>query len=107
MSSIIYHITTLNHWQDFKDLEFFIDESHLKDGFIHCSTKDQLEGVLSRFYTHITDALVLLIIDVEKLHSRLAWEKAEATEELFPHVYGLIAHKAIIDSQVIREKKQE
>lgn len=104
MSSVIYHITTYHHWQDFKDLAFFIDESHMKDGFIHCSTKEQLEGVMQRFFSHITDALVLLCIDVEKLHSRLAWEKADSNSELFPHVYGLITREAIIDSQVIREK---
>jgi uncharacterized protein (DUF952 family) len=104
MKSIIFHITTFQHWQDFKDLAFFIDESHMKDGFIHCSTNEQLAGVLERFFSHITDALILLTIDVEKLHSRLEWEKAEGTDELFPHIYGLIAREAIIENQVIRQK---
>jgi uncharacterized protein (DUF952 family) len=100
----IYHITTRKHWDDFSEMAYFIDEHNMKDGFIHCCTLEQVNGVLSRFFSEVTDPLVLLTIDTTKLPSRLEFEAANDSDELFPHVYGLIPTKLIIDVKEINTK---
>ncbi len=57
-----------------------------RDGFIHLSTADQLEGTLAKHYAGQVD-LVLLAVDSESLGERLQWEPSRAGS-LFPHLYG-------------------
>jgi uncharacterized protein (DUF952 family) len=78
------------------------------EGFIHCSTEQQIVSVANSFYTG-KHGLVLLDIDPEKLRSDLRWEPpahpASQTElppsnALFPHIYGPLnidAVKKVID----------
>jgi uncharacterized protein (DUF952 family) len=93
--SLIYHITTLGEWEESKKKGQHIAASYETEGFIHCSTKDQVEGVLHRYFKG-SSSLVELTIDPEKLTSKLVYEPAPSTNELFPHVYGPINCDAII-----------
>jgi uncharacterized protein (DUF952 family) len=77
------------------------------EGFVHCSTPDQIERVANAFYAGRTD-LVLLTLDPALLGSPLVWEgpidprtgrpetEGPAAGLLFPHVYGPIATEAVI-----------
>jgi uncharacterized protein (DUF952 family) len=91
-----------------------------QDGFIHCSTQEQILIVANHFYESIPDIL-LLWIDPSRLQSEVRWEppahlptfendcsnpvgqsdwateKATQAEgaELFPHVYGPINLDAV------------
>ncbi|MEV6158991.1 DUF952 domain-containing protein [Nonomuraea sp. NPDC052129] len=52
-----------------------------QEGFIHCSRDlDQLHGVHTAFYGHVTQPLLILRIDPAGLDIRL--------ENGFPHLYG-------------------
>ena len=65
-------------------------------GFIHLSTRAQVEGTANRFYTDI-DQLVLLTVDPLKVASEIRWEQpAPSVEELFPHVYGPLPIAAVV-----------
>ena len=67
-------------------------------GFIHCSTRDQVESTANRFYADV-DQLVLLTIDQSKVGSPIRFEPptAESTE-LFPHIYGPLPVAAVTDA---------
>ncbi len=57
-----------------------------RDGFIHLSAADQLEGTLAKHYAG-QDDLVLLAVNSESLGERLQWEPSRGGA-LFPHLYG-------------------
>ncbi len=74
-----------------------------EEGFIHCSTAEQLPGVLSRYYAPYLGDLVLLTLDPSRLSARLQWDVVDpATGERFPHVYGAITPDAVTRTEVLR-----
>ena len=92
---MIYHITTTEDWERNKGLNEFFPADYAKEGFIHCCTKQQLEGVLHRYFKGKTN-LVLLHLDEAKLISELKYELSTGNER-FPHLYGAINSEAIVD----------
>jgi uncharacterized protein (DUF952 family) len=68
------------------------------DGFIHCSTENQLGRVIETFYKGRED-LVLLTIDPTVLQGILVYEDLDDIGERFPHVYGPIPVTAIIEAK--------
>ena len=92
----IYHVTNRNDWQLAKSKGFFEAPSLKTEGFIHCSQKQQVQGVLDRYYQGKT-GLVKLVIDTTKLKNELKHELAPSVNELFPHVFGVINLDAVID----------
>ncbi len=66
------------------------------EGFVHCSHPHQLEGVANRFYSDVSE-LVLLHIDPDLMDSEVRVEPAtDGDDELFPHVYGPIPVTAVV-----------
>ena len=70
-----------------------------REGFTHLSEQHQVAGVLSRYYQHVPD-LLLLHVDPAKLMHELRYEEA-ANGERFPHVYGPINKDAVIEIEKI------
>ena len=66
------------------------------EGFVHCCDRQQLAGVVTRYYKD-TDHLQLLLIDPDKLTHPLIRENTMGGSELFPHVYGIINSEAIMN----------
>jgi uncharacterized protein (DUF952 family) len=56
-----------------------------RDGFIHLSAADQLEGTLAKHFPR-QDGLMLLALDPARLGQQLKWE-ASRGGALFPHLY--------------------
>lgn len=59
-------------------------------GFIHCSTPEQVAGVIARFYSDEPAGLLLLELDDETVRAagtEVRYEDA-GNGELFPHIYG-------------------
>ena len=71
----------------------YTHESLQTEGFIHCSTEEQLPRTLERFFPGRTD-VTILSIDTDRLDAELRWEGADG--DLFPHVYGAIGREAIV-----------
>ena len=67
-----------------------------EEGFIHCSTRDQLPRTAAAFYAGLED-LVVLVIDPARLDVPLRYEASEPGGEEFPHVYGPIPAEAVVD----------
>ncbi|MBL0884522.1 MAG: DUF952 domain-containing protein [Chitinophagaceae bacterium] len=49
-SEFIYHITTADQWEKAKSVGFYEADSLAVEGFIHCSTEDQVAGGLGRYF---------------------------------------------------------
>jgi len=78
----VYHITPLNNWRKALEYGAYSADSLEKDGFIHCCTKDQTEGVLE--------------IDPTLLSTEIKYEDSHGSGELFPHVYGPLNLDAVV-----------
>ncbi|HEU4676624.1 MAG TPA: DUF952 domain-containing protein [Motilibacteraceae bacterium] len=73
-----------------------------EEGFIHCSHPAQVGPTLDRFYDNVSEPLVLLTIDVDRLGVPLVEEEAPGAGELFPHVYGAIPATAVTAATPLR-----
>jgi glutathione S-transferase len=72
------------------------DRTLAEEGFIHCSTRDQLVDTANRFYGDV-EHLVLLTIDPGRVGSPVVFEPpAPGVDELFPHVYGPVPIAAVV-----------
>lgn len=97
---MIYHVTQQTNWLKAKADGAYIAPSLTTEGFIHASSKQQVAGVLHRYYQNET-GLILLHIDETKLTSPLKYELSPSVNQQFPHIYGPINLEAVVDTQPI------
>ena len=91
---MIYHIAGKDNSKQITSTGYYKPEGLLNEGFVHCSTKEQVINVANRFYFD-QDDLILLEIEDGKLEAKVVYENLEGGSELFPHVYGPIPIRAI------------
>lgn len=87
--TFVYKVCSKKEWKDASEIGYFSgSEVDKKDGFIHLSTKSQIEVTVSK---HFSGQKNLLIIQFEedKLVNQLKWEISR-NGQLFPHYYGNI-----------------
>ncbi len=93
---MIYHVVHKSKWKAALQQGFYEADSLASEGFIHMSTKEQVNGVLQRYYKGQND-LLLLHIDENKLTVELKYELAPSVNELFPHLFGRLNINAVTD----------
>lgn len=92
---IIFHITRREAWDKAEAEGAYRSESFPTEGFIHCSTSDQVVQVANiRFRGQ--GGLVLLGIDTERVLANICYENLEGGEQMFPHIYGEINIDAVM-----------
>ena len=72
----------------------YVDPSLAREGFIHCSTVEQLLIPANERFRGRTD-LVVLIIDLELVPSETVFEDCYESGHAFPHIYGPIPVEAV------------
>jgi chorismate synthase len=92
----IFHITTVTEWRQALELGYLSAPSLQAEGFIHCSSAQQVAGVRKRFFQGASD-LVQITIHPKLLTAKLKYEGAADLDEKFPHVYGTINTGAVVD----------
>ena len=93
---MIYHVTTEQQWQHAQSEGYFEEPSLKSEGFIHMCSKEQLEGVLDRYYKNLKQ-LLLLHVEETKLMAELKHELSPSVNQYFPHVYGTINLDAVVN----------
>lgn len=68
-----------------------------RDGFFHLSGRDQAAGTAARYYAQVAD-LWAAEIDPAALGAMLKWEVSRGGA-LFPHVYGQVPVRAVIEAK--------
>ena len=93
--AIIFHITTRAEWDKAQAGGAYRAASLDAEGFIHCSTRDQVAWVAeTRFRGRA--GLILLSIDTDKVGAEIRYENLEGGRELFPHIYGELNADAVV-----------
>lgn len=90
----MYHIATQTDWEAYQKKGIIEPESLKTEGFIHCSTDEQLEMTLSRFFSSF-DSVILLEINQESLAKDLIFEDSYG-HGFFPHVFRPILLHEIV-----------
>jgi uncharacterized protein (DUF952 family) len=97
---MIYHVVSEVQWQQAILQGFYAADSLASEGFIHLSKKEQVQGVLNRYYKNAPN-LLLLHIDEAKLKAEIKYELAASVNEFFPHLYGPLNLDAVITTTAI------
>lgn len=104
---LLRHVTTGDDWLAAQERGAVSPPSLGTEGFVHCSTAEQVDGVIERFYADVADLLVLTV-DPALLDAELRWEapahpdgspvSSDEAVVRFPHVYGPIPVAAVVEA---------
>jgi uncharacterized protein (DUF952 family) len=98
----LFHIATVSDWDAARATGRYTTSTRgrtlAQEGFIHASRGDQWQAVRERWYAGVTEPLVLLVIDPDKLSSPVLDEAVPGSGETFPHVYGPIDVAAVVQT---------
>jgi uncharacterized protein (DUF952 family) len=102
----IFHLAFASDWAAAQEAGAYTVSTRgrtlAEEGFIHCSRGDQWTGVRERFYGDVTEALLLLQIDTDRLDVPVLDEVGgPGSAETFPHVYGPIPLDAVVKAMPV------
>jgi uncharacterized protein (DUF952 family) len=95
---MILHFCPRAFWASAVSTGSYAADTLATQGYIHCSTPEQVPGPANALARGRTD-LVLLEIDEARLPSPPVWEAGDPPDPagaLFPHVYGPIPVAAVV-----------
>jgi len=92
LTAPIYHLAEPRDWAASTDE--YVCASLEDEGFIHCSTADQISRTARQIFTDRNN-MVLLEIDPEPLGDRVVYEDLYGLGEEFPHIYGPLPTTAV------------
>ncbi|HEX6220049.1 MAG TPA: DUF952 domain-containing protein [Acidimicrobiia bacterium] len=104
MTAEIYHLAEPADWA--ASIDEYRTASLAEEGFIHCSTADQLAGVARRNFLDHND-LILLTIDPEPLGDTLVYEDLYDLGQDFPHIYAPLPTSAVLETGPYIEHLEE
>jgi uncharacterized protein (DUF952 family) len=88
----IYHISKQGELENARQLGEYTPSEFEADGFIHCSTQEQLLAVANYIF-HDAEDMVVLEIDSRLVDAEIRWE--EVGREKYPHIYGALNLDAV------------
>ena len=91
---LILHIVPGDGWDAGGSVNYAAP-SLSSEGFIHCSTPEQVLGPAHALFRG-QGGLVLLCIDAHRLQAAVVYEDCYAAGETFPHIYGPIERDAVV-----------
>lgn len=113
---MIYHVVPEPEFLDCFNGDIYIPPSLAECGFIHCALKSSVVPVANDFFTTVTDKLLVLEIDPDKLEPQVKYEPAAPAENggvshlesamVFPHIYGALNSGAIVGIAPLEKSAQ-
>ena len=103
MTPFVYKIFRLSEWRFASTSTAFNGSADDKrDGFIHFSTRKQLQGTLDKHFSSEAELVIAAYETNGFQTSQLLWEKSR-DGALFPHLYGSIpTGKHVVHWHIIR-----
>ena len=99
--SVLFHIATARDWERAANTGTYATESLHREGIIGCSSAVQHAAVANHRFAGRTD-LVLLLIDTDRLQSKVHIEQAEADGRPVPRVDGPVNLDAVFEATPYR-----
>lgn len=105
-SPLIYHLALANQWAAAEVAGTYTVSTLGLDlaevGFIHCSRKEQVDGVYNGFYAGMSESVLLLTIDTGLLTSPWQYDDVPGEALSFPHIYGPLDLVAVVQVKEFR-----
>jgi uncharacterized protein (DUF952 family) len=92
----LIHVTTQEAWEEAGRSGRYSPPGFDREGFIHCCSRSQLEQVLGDHFA-AQDEVLLLVLERSLISADLRYERA-AKGDNYPHIYGPIEPKAVMQS---------
>ncbi len=89
----LFHLAEITVWDAQQPAVAYTPLAFAEEGFVHCSTAEQLPGTARRFYAG--REMVLLTLDATTLP--VVYENLEGGTMLFPHVYEPLPKTSILE----------
>lgn len=93
---LIFHLVPRKEWNNLKKESKYIPQSVEDEGFIHCSSGNQIRDTANRLFKG-TRRMLLLVINTTLVEAPIKYEEDTAKGQTFPHIYGPLNMDAIID----------
>lgn len=98
----VWHLALAEHWQEALATGRYewstLGLTLTQQGYVHASTVAQLPGVVTAFYSNVSEPLVLLGLDsgaLDRAGSHVRWDEVPGADDPFPHVYGPVPVEAV------------
>jgi len=101
---IILHITSRREWEAAQAAGEYRGDTLDSDGFIHCSTRQQVVEVANAHFRGRRD-LVLLCIAEDKVQAEIRYEDLYDAGQEFPHIYGPLNLAAVVAVEEVRSEE--
>lgn len=92
---MILHITSKRRWETALVSGTYTDTSFESEGFIHCSTREQLLGSANDYFRGQPD-LLLLCISSSEVEAPIVYEDCYEKGIAYPHIYGTLNVNAVM-----------
>ncbi|GAA2657174.1 DUF952 domain-containing protein [Paractinoplanes durhamensis] len=95
---MILHICPRATWEDALTKGVYEGDTLATQGYIHCSTAEQVSGPATALFRGRPD-LLLLHIDESRLPVEVTWEEGDPPHpdgNLFPHIYAALPLDAVV-----------
>ena len=97
--NFVYKICTKEEWDLVKkNGQFKGSNKDIEDGFIHFSDKDQVKGILNKYFFKKNN-LILLKIDASKLKNLIYEQISDGN--IFPHLYDSLDISNVVEEYKI------
>lgn len=91
----LYHFADRGQWLEQQASGHYGPAGWQAEGFVHCATRAQLPGVVTRHLRDRTD-LLLLTLAAAALGASLRYDWSDASSDWYPHVYAAIPVAAVL-----------
>ena len=92
---MLVHMAYRHEWNAALERGWYETGSLVSDGFIHCSTLEQVLIPANSMYRGVQD-LVLLCLDTAAIAAPIVYEDCYDAGQEFPHVYGPLNLEAVL-----------
>ena len=101
--NVILHIIKREKWEQARLIGVYRDDTLDSEGFIYCSTPQQVLSVANTLF-RAQEGLVLLCIESDKIRAEIRHE-GFGGGELYPHIYGTLNIDAVIKALDFKPSK--
>lgn len=96
----IFHLVRPADWEKSLDRGRHITPSLESEGFIHCSSYEQIIGSANKHFPE-GDELLVLMIPEKWVKNILKWEESR-DNALFPHLYGPLPVEKVENLRILK-----
>ena len=98
MTEVLFHFARPADWDAAQQAGHYAPPGLVEEGFIHAATAAQVTGVVER-HLRGHGARIRLTLDIDVLRPLLVFEWSNASNDIYPHVFGPIPLAAVVAAE--------